>query len=49
MDIQQLIEMAMAAASSMKNVDQTDGENYNSHEEADDDAPQEMFFDTATG
>ena len=48
-DIQQLIDMAMAAASSMKIVDQTDGDNCNSHEEADEDAPPEMFFDNATG
>ena len=47
-DMQQLIAMVAAAALSMKVVEQIDGANCNSEEEADDDSPPEMFCDTTT-
>ena len=48
-DMRQLIAMVAAAVSSMTVVERTDGgANCNSQEEADDDSPPEMFFDSDT-
>jgi len=47
-DMHQLMAMVAAAASWMKVAERTDGANCNYQEEANDDTPPEMFFDTDT-